>query len=148
MARSRNFALTWNLERYDIRFLTNTIDVIDMYLGELKGYTIGAIEEGKENDYKHCHVLLCFVNPIEFSSVVDYYKGLHVEIVSSYKNYRNYMKKDGPFQFDNLFANTQDDEYLEDLINCCNFKEFLRLHPELIKSIDKYEKAFNILNER
>lgn len=148
MSRSRNFALTWNLERYDIKLFINTIDTIDQYLSPLKGYTIGAVEEGSENDYRHCHILMSFVNPVELDSIIEFYKGIHIEIVSSYKHYRNYMKKDGPYQFDNLGASTQDDEYLEDLINCCNFKEFLRLHPELVRSIDKYEKAFNILNER
>lgn len=146
--RSRNFALTWNLERYTLEQFTDAVDIIADYLSSVKGYTIGSIEEGTENSYRHCHILLCFVNPIELTSVIDFFKGIHVEVVSSYKNYRNYMKKDGNFQFDNLGANTQDEEYLDDLIQCENFKEFLRLHPELIKSIDKYEKAFNLLNER
>ena len=48
MSRSRNFALTWNLERYDLKLFLNTIDSIDQYLSTLKGYTIGAIEEGKK----------------------------------------------------------------------------------------------------
>lgn len=146
MARSRNFAITYNLERYTLDKLYESIDLIDSNIANIKGYTIGAIETGEENGYKHTHVLVSFVNPIELDTIINLFLGLHVEVVRNYKQYHNYMKKDGAFIFDNLGLFSQDEEYCEDLINCVNFEEFLRLHPELIRSIDKYEKAFQYLN--
>lgn len=146
MARSRNFAITYNLERYCIDDFYEAIDLIDEQVAKVKGYTIGAFEKGQENDYNHTHILVSFINPIELDTMIDLFKGLHIEVVRNYKQYHQYMKKDGAFVFDSLGLYSQDEDYCEDLINCINFEEFLRLHPELIRSIDKYEKAFQYLN--
>lgn len=144
--RSRAFALTLNLQNTTIEFYKNIIENADS-LAIVKGYTLGAIEEGAENDYKHCHCLIYFQNPIELNTVISFFKGIHVECVNNYKRYRDYMKKDGPFILDTLCNTTQDDDILNDLESIAKsggkFTDFIRLHPNLICKWKCYETAFN-----
>lgn len=143
--RFRNYAITWNLERNTIDDLYKAIDIVNLEVGEVKGFTIGHIEKGAENDYTHTHALICFKNPINITTIIAFFKGTHIESVNNFRKYREYMKKDGNFEFDNLGSYSDDDTILEDLLNCVKFVDFIKLHPNLISKIDKYEKAYNYL---
>ena len=142
MPRGRNFAITWNLERYTIDDIHELVDVLNSVFAKVRGYVIGAMEVGKENDYTHCHILIVFKNPVALSSVVEKLMNNHVELVVSYKKYLDYMKKDGPFIFNNLTGYSEDDVVFNDLVDCKNLTEFFRLHPNLINRFSQYEKMY------
>ena len=142
MPRGRNFAITWNLERYTIDDIHELVDVLNSVFAKVRGYVIGAMEVGKENDYTHCHILIVFKNPVALSSVVEKLMNNHVELVVSYKKYFDYMKKDGPFIFNNLTGYSEDDVVFNDLVDCKNLTEFFRLHPNLINRFSQYEKMY------
>lgn len=150
MSRSRAFALTLNLSNTTQQYYSDLIESCELF-AKLKGFTIGAIESGIENDYIHCHALLYFVNPIDLNSVISYFKGIHCEIVNNYKRYRDYMKKDGPFFIDTLCNSTQDEDILFDLETIAKnggaFVEFIRLHPNLISKWKCYETAFHAFRD-
>lgn len=142
MPRGRNFAITWNLERYTIDDIHELVDVLNSVFAKVRGYVIGAMEVGKENDYTHCHMLIVFTNPVSLSSVIEQSMNNHVELVVSYKKYLDYMKKDGPFIFNNLTGYSEDDVVFNDLVDCKNLTEFFRLHPNLINRFSQYEKMY------
>lgn len=142
MPRGRNFAITWNLERYTIDDIHELVDVLNSVFAKVRGYVIGAIEVGKENDYTHCHMLIVFKNPVSLSSVIEQSMNNHVELVVSYKKYLDYMKKDGSFIFNNLTGYSEDDVVFNDLVDCKNLTEFFRLHPNLINRFSQYEKMY------
>lgn len=142
MPRGRNFAITWNLERYTIEDIHELVDVLNSVFAKVRGYVIGAIEVGKENDYTHCHMLIVFKNPVSLSSVIEQSMNNHVELVVSYKKYLDYMKKDGSFIFNNLTGYSEDDVVFNDLVDCKNLTEFFRLHPNLINRFSQYEKMY------
>lgn len=142
MPRGRNFAITWNLERYTIDDIHELVDVLNSVFAKVRGYVIGAMEVGKENDYRHCHMLIVFKNPVSLSSVIEQSMNNHVESVVSYKKYLDYMKKDGPFIFNNLTGYSEDDVVFNDLVDCKNLTEFFRLHPNLINRFSQYEKMY------
>lgn len=142
MPRGRNFAITWNLERYTIDDVHELVDVLNSVFAKVRGYVIGAMEVGKENDYTHCHMLIVFKNPVSLSSVIEQSMNNHVELVVSYKKYLDYMKKDGPFIFNNLTGYSEDDVVFNDLVDCKNLTEFFRLHPNLINRFSQYEKMY------
>ena len=142
MPRGRNFAITWNLERYTIDDIHELVDILNSVFAKVRGYVIGAMEVGKENDYTHCHMLIVFKNPVSLSSVIEQSMNNHVELVVSYKNYLDYMKKDGPFIFNNLTGYSEDDVVFNDLVDCKNLTEFFRLHPNLINRFSQYEKMY------
>lgn len=142
MPRGRNFAITWNLERYTIDDIHELVDVLNSVFAKVRGYVIGAIEVGKVNDYTHCHMLIVFKNPVSLSSVIEQSMNNHVELVVSYKKYLDYMKKDGPFMFNNLTGYSEDDVIFNDLVDCKNLTEFFRLHPNLINRFSQYEKMY------
>lgn len=142
MPRGRNFAITWNLERYTIDDIHELVDVLNSVFAKVRGYVIGAMEVGKENDYTHCHMLIVFKNPVSLSSFIEQSMNNHVELVVSYKKYLDYMKKDGPFIFNNLTGYSEDDVVFNDLVDCKNLTEFFRLHPNLINRFSQYEKMY------
>lgn len=142
MPRGRNFAITWNLERYTIDDIHELVDVLNSVFAKVRGYVIGAMEVGKENDYTHCHMLIVFKNPVSLSSVIEQSLNNHVELVIAYKRYLDYMKKDGPFIFNNLTGYSEDDIVFNDLVDCKNLTEFFRLHPNLINRFSQYEKMY------
>lgn len=142
MPRGRNFAITWNLERYTIDDIHELVDTLNSVFAEVRGYVIGAIEVGKENGYNHCHMLLVFKNAISLSSVIEQSMNNHVELVVSYKKYLDYMKKDGPFLFNSLTGYSDDDVVFNDLVDCKNLTEFFRLHPNLINRFSQYERMY------
>lgn len=142
MPRGRNFAITWNLGRYTIDDIHELVDVLNSVFAKVRGYVIGSIEVGKENDYTHCHMLIVFKNPVSLSSVIEQSMNNHVELVVSYKKYLDYMKKDGPFIFNNLTGYSEDDVVFNDLVDCKNLTEFFRLHPNLINRFSQYEKMY------
>lgn len=142
MPRGRNFAITWNLERYTIDDIHELVDVLNSVFAKVRGYVIGAMEVGKENDYTHCHMLIVFKNPVSLSSVIEQSMNNHVELVVSYKKYLDYMKKDGSFIFNNLTGYSEDDVVFNDLVDCKNLTEFFRLHPNLINRFSQYEKMY------
>lgn len=142
MPRGRNFAITWNLERYTIDDIHELVDILNSVFAKVRGYVVGAIEVGKENDYTHCHMLIVFKNPVSLSSLIEQSMNNHVELVVSYKKYLDYMKKDGPFIFNNLTGYSEDDVVFNDLVDCKNLTEFFRLHPNLINRFSQYEKLY------
>lgn len=142
MPRGRNFAITWNLERYTIDDIHELVDTLNSVFAEVRGYVIGAIEVGKENDYNHCHMLIVFKNAVALSSVIEQSMNNHVELVVSYKKYLDYMKKDGPFIFNSLSGYSDDDVVFNDLVDCKNLTEFFRLHPNLINRFSQYERMY------
>lgn len=144
--RSRNWCLTLNLERNDIESYINSFDNITF--AEVKGYIIGAIEKGKDNNYTHCHALLCFVNAIEFNTVREYFGDIHIESCTSKKKYRDYMKKEGEFIIDTLGISTDDDDIFNDLLNSPTLTDFFRLHPNLLSRYKNYADAYTSLNRK
>ena len=142
MPRGRNFAITWNLERYTIDDIHELVDTLNSVFAEIRGYVIGAIEVGKENSYNHCHMLIVFKNAVALSSVIEQSMNNHVELVVSYKKYLDYMKKDGPFIFNSLSGYSDDDVIFNDLVDCKNLTEFFRLHPNLINRFSQYERMY------
>lgn len=147
MKRSRNFAVTLNYRFYSLEEFIETLDVISNMHAEIRGYTIGAYEEGDENGYSHSHVLVVFKHPQRDQDVANMFPKLHVECVRSYKEYRKYMKKDGPFLVDTLATYNANDDLLEDMDHCETFAEFMRLHPELVSQIRNWERMWYLLGE-
>lgn len=142
MPRGRNFAITWNLERHTIDDIHELVDILNSVFAEVRGYVIGAMEVGKENNYTHCHMLIVFKNAVALSSVIEQLMNNHVELVVSYKKYLDYMKKDGPFIFNSLSGYSDDDVVFNDLVDCKNLTEFFRLHPNLINRFSQYERMY------
>lgn len=143
--RCRAFALTLSCDKLSQEDFIKIIPFIDSELASLRGYTVGHIEVGSENEYLHYHALLYFDNPINLDSVISYLPNIHVECVNSYKRYRDYMKKDGPFYSDTLSNSTLDNDIIDDLIKCNDFKDFIILHPNCISQIKNYRLAFELL---
>lgn len=142
MPRGRNFAITWNLERFTIDDIHELVDTLNSVFAEVRGYVIGALELGRENDYNHCHILIVFKNAVSLSSVIEQSMNHHVELVVSYKKYLDYMKKDGPFIFSSLSGYSDDDVVFNDLVDSRNLTEFFRLHPNLINRFSQYERMY------
>lgn len=143
--RSRAFALTLSINKVTQSDLIDLIGIANIELASIKGYTIGHVEVGQENDYLHFHALIYFDNPINIESVMEFFPDIHIECVNSYKRYRDYMKKDGPYYSDTLSNSTLDNDIIDDLIKCNDFKEFIILHPNCISQIKNYRVAFELL---
>lgn len=146
--RSRCYALTISLDRLEQCKCVELCELISIELATLKGYTIGHMEEGMENGYLHYHVMLYFENAIEEKSIYNYLGNIHCEPVNSYRRYRDYMKKDGPFFVDTLSNATLDNDIMNDLLTCECFEDFLIMHPNVISQIKNYKFAFELLQEK
>ena len=136
----RNYALTFSCKYYsqnDVLEIFNNID-----FAELRGYTIGFLESGEVNDYKHFHCLLVFKNKVSFDTIQEFFKNVHIERVVKYKDYRNYMKKDGPY-FDDTLGNYDESEvYFNDLYNSNTIVDFFRIHPNLISKFNQFNSLW------
>lgn len=139
--RNRNYAITLNLEKSTVEDFYEYVSYLNINIGEVVGYVVGAVEFGSDNDYRHCHCLIHFKNAIELSTLLGSCLW-HIEPVQSYKKYMDYMKKSGPFIFNNLTLFTEDEEIFSDLLNCDSLLDFFRLHPSLVNRYKIYESAF------
>lgn len=146
MKRSRNFAITLNYRFFDNESFCNLIEYISESHAVVRGFVLGALELGEENEYAHAHAMVVFKNPQRLDDVIGYFPKLHVESVVSVKEYRKYMKKDGPFQIDTLLNYSPNDDILSDMDCCTTFSEFMRMHPELVSQIRNWERMWFLLS--